>query len=204
MNSVFPDVDPSGGKSLLIGHEQPTPADELLPLVYDELRRLAVSRLSGERVGHTLQATELVHEAYLRLLGPNGEAQSWEHRGHFFAAAAEAMRRILIESVRKKNCLKRGRGAVRSSADAITLAAPEPHADALDLLALEEALTRLEVICPRRAAVVKLRYFAGLTIPQAAEALGIARSTADDDWAYAKSWLRVELADQAAPSVGLT
>ena len=111
MNSAFRDVTPSGDKSLLLGREQPTPADELLPLVYDELRRLAVSRLSDERVGHTLQATELVHEAYLRLLGPSGEAQSWEHRGHFFAAAAEAMRRILIESVRKKQLPKAWAGS---------------------------------------------------------------------------------------------
>ena len=204
MNSAFRDVTPSGDKSLLIGREQPTPADELLPLVYDELRRLAVSRLSDERVGHTLQATELVHEAYLRLLGPSGEAQSWEHRGHFFAAAAEAMRRILIENARKKHLHKAWAGSGSYFCRRDHPCCPRASRGRSRSPGIGRSVTRLEVICPRRAAVVKLRYFAGLTIPQAAEALGIARSTADDDWAYAKSWLRVELADQAAQSVGIT
>lgn len=178
----------------------PAGADELLPLVYAELRTLATARLAAEPAGQTLQPTALVHEAYLRLLGPDGQALRWDHRGHFFGAAAEAMRRVLVETARRKKSLKRGGGAGRSGTDPVTIAAPDPAADPLDLVALDEALARLEANSPRRAALVKLRYFAGLTIPQAAEALGIARSTADDDWAYAKSWLRIELGAASANS----
>ena len=177
-------------------------ADELLPLVYAELRRLAAQRLSVEPSGQTLQPTALVHEAYLRLLGPDGEALRWDHRGHFFAAAAEAMRRILVENARRKRSLKRGGGMKHSPADPASLAGPEPTDDPLDLVALDEALARLESASPRQAAVVKLRYFAGLTVSQAADSLGIARSTVDDDWAYAKSWLRVELGGTPRDSAG--
>ncbi len=163
--------------------------DELLPLVYEELRLLAAQKLSHETPGQTLQATALVHEAYLRLVG--GEPQSWENRGHFFAAAAEAMRRILVENARRKKTLKRG--GQRQRAD---LAAAEPTLDGVpeDLLALDEALQKLAQVDPLKADLVKLRYFAGLTLEEAAQALGMARSTAGEHWAYARAWLRVEIA----------
>ena len=164
-------------------------AAELLPLVYDELRRLAAARLAGESPGQTLQPTALVHEAYLRLVGPSAPAR-WDGRAHFFAAAAEAMRRLLIDQARRKSAARHGGGRARHDLDHIELATPEPAAE---LQAVDEALTRFEAIEPAKAALVKLRYFAGMTIPQAAEALGIAPSTADRHWAYARAWLHAEL-----------
>jgi RNA polymerase sigma factor (TIGR02999 family) len=171
----------------------PQAADQLLPLVYDELRRLAASKLAHEAPGQTLEATALVHEAYLRLLD-GGPAQGWNGRGHFFAAAAEAMRRILVERARHKQSRKAGGGRRRQDLPDIELSADGPR---LDLLALDEALAKLERHNPRRAGLVKLRYFAGLTIAEAAQALGVSESTADNDWAYARSWLRLEIEGRA-------
>lgn len=165
----------------------PRAADELLPLVYEELRQLAAARLAQEQPGQTLQATALVHEAYLRLVGP-AQAPHWDSRGHFFAAAAEAMRRILIDNVRRKHSQKRGGGQRRVELDAVAVAAPDDAA-ADDLLALDEALQQFEREEPLRAQLVKLRYFAGLSIPEAAEALGISPATAKRHWVYARSWL---------------
>jgi RNA polymerase sigma factor (TIGR02999 family) len=167
----------------------PRAAEQLLPLVYAELRRLAASRLARETPGQTLQATALVHEAYLRLLD-GGQPQDWNGRGHFFAAAAEAMRRILVERARHKQSRKAGGGRRRQELPDIELAVAGPR---LDLLALHEALTKLEQVDPRRANLVKLRFFTGLTIAEAAQALGVSESTADNDWAYARSWLRLEI-----------
>lgn len=158
-------------------------AAELLPAVYGELRKLAAVRLADERAGHTLQPTALVHEAYLRLVGGNPD-HPWAGRGHFFAAAAEAMRRILIDHARKKGARKRV--GQRVDFDPEQFAAPDRPDD---LLALDEALEHLEKEEPRIAALVKLRYFAGLTIPQAAEALGVSPRTADAWWAFARAWL---------------
>jgi RNA polymerase sigma factor (TIGR02999 family) len=178
-----------------IDQGDPRAAEQLLPLVYDELRRLAAALMARERPGQTVQATALVHEAYLRLL--DGEAaQGWNSRGHFFAACAEAMRRILVECARHKQSLKAGGGRRRQELPDIELADAGPR---LDLLALDEALTRLEQRHQRRALLVKLRFFAGLTIAEAAQALGIAESTADNDWAYARSWLRLEIEGRADP-----
>jgi RNA polymerase sigma factor (TIGR02999 family) len=167
----------------------PSAAEQLLPLVYDELRKLAAHKLTNEKPGQTLQATALVHEAYIRLVDVE-KAQHWTSRGQFFAAAAEAMRRILIEQARRKKTLRSGGALQRVSLSAID---PEIDGRQLDLLALNEALTRLESKEPRKAQLVKLRFFAGLTVQQAAEAIGVASSTAEADWAYAKSWLRVEM-----------
>jgi RNA polymerase sigma factor (TIGR02999 family) len=169
------------------GEEQA--AGDLLPLVYDELRRLAAQRLARENPGQTLQATALVHEAYLRLVGPDQD-KPWHGRGHFFAAAAEAMRRILVENARRKSRQKRGGGLERCQLDADAIAAPAP---ADELIALDEALDKLAQLDPPIAELVKLRYFADLTIPQAAEVLGISPRTADFHWKYAKAWLRDEL-----------
>ena len=160
-------------------------AEQLLPLVYDELRKLAAQRLASEKPGQTLQATALVHEAYLRLVDVD-QVPQWNSRGHFFAAAAEAMRRILVEGARAKRSLKRGGGAKRVNFDQAVSLAEEP---ADDLLALDEALDRLAAQDPAKAEIVKLRYFAGLTIEQAAQALGLSRATADRYWAYSKVWL---------------
>jgi RNA polymerase sigma factor (TIGR02999 family) len=171
----------------------PRAAEQLLPLVYDELRRLAGALMANERPGQTLQATALVHQAYLRLLDGD-QAQDWNSRGHFFAACAEAMRRILVERARHKQSLKAGGGRRRQELPDIELAGAGPH---LDLLALHEALTKLEQQDRRRAELVKLRFFAGLTIAEAARALGISASTADNDWAYARSWLRLEIEGRA-------
>jgi RNA polymerase sigma factor (TIGR02999 family) len=171
-------------------------AADLLPLVYDELRKLAAARLAAEPAGHTLQPTALVHEAYLRLAG--GEhPQDWSGRGHFFAAAAEAMRRILVESARHKQSLKAGGGRRRLDLADVEPAVAGPD---IDLIALDEALVALEQKDRRKAELVKLRFFAGLTVPQAAKALGIAPSTADEDWAYARSWLRFEMGGRPATS----
>ena len=164
-------------------------AERLLPLVYDELRKLASARLANEKPGQTLQATALVHDAYLRLLGGDKD-QNWNSRGHFFGAAAEAMRRILIEAARRKNSQKAGGEYDRISLAEQELAEGETPED---LLALDAALQKLEEQSPRKAEVVKLRYFAGLTIPETAEALGIANSTAIADWSYAKGWLKLEI-----------
>ena len=174
----------------------PHAAAELLPLVYDELRKLAAARLAGEKAGQTLQPTALVHEAYLRLVAsPDRQAGgevTWDGRGHFFSAAAEAMRRILIEQARRKQRLRHGGGFRRQPLEG-NEPAIAPPADALDLLALDEALDRLEAASPRRARLVKLRYFAGLTLPEVAEMLGVSQSTAEADWTYAKAWLKREM-----------
>jgi RNA polymerase sigma factor (TIGR02999 family) len=171
----------------------PRAASELLPLVYDELRKLAAVRLADEKPGQTLQATALVHEAYLRLLDGEPE-RPWNSRGHLFAAAAAAMRRILVERVRRKRSLKAGGNRRRQELADIELAIAGPR---LDLLALHETLTKLEKQDQRRAELVKLRFFAGLTIAEAAQVLGVSESTADNDWAYARSWLRLELEGKA-------
>jgi RNA polymerase sigma factor (TIGR02999 family) len=160
-------------------------ADQLLPLVYAELRKLAAQKLTQEKPGQTLDATALVHEVYLRLVGGQ-EQQAWNSCGHFFAAAAEAMRRILVERARSKRSLKRGGGARRVDFDQAASLVEEP---ADDLLALDVALDRLAAEDPAKAELVKLRYFAGLTVEQAAQALGLSRATADRYWAYSKVWL---------------
>jgi len=162
----------------------PNAAQMLLPLVYEELRKLAAQRLAQEKSGQTLQATALVHEAYLRLVDVEHD-QQFCGRGHFFAAAAEAMRRILVESARRRQSQKRGGNWVRSDLDAI--AAPESDDE---LLALDEALRKLGEADPQKAKLVELRYFAGLTSDEAAEALGISPSSADRHWAYARAWLQ--------------
>lgn len=173
----------------------PTAADELLPLVYDELRRLASARLAFEKPGQTLEATALVHEAYLRLLGPiDSQPTAWNGRGHFFAAAAEAMRRILVENARRKSRIKHGGGREREELDPSQLFAVETSSD--DLLALDEALERLAAEDPLAANLVKLRYFAGLTIPQAAEILGVSPRKADFLWSFARAWLRRAIDDR--------
>jgi RNA polymerase sigma factor (TIGR02999 family) len=169
---------------------EPHAAEQLLPLVYDELRKLATARLAQEKPGQTLQATALVHEAYLRLVGPS----DWGNRGHFFGAAAEAMRRILVERARHKKSLKAGGNRRRQDLGAIEPAAPEPD---IDLLALNEALLKLEIQDKRKAELVKLRFFAGMTNAEAAQALGISTSTADNDWAYSRCWLRVAMDGQS-------
>jgi RNA polymerase sigma factor (sigma-70 family) len=185
---------------------EPQAAEQLLPLVYDELRRLARARLNQEKPGQTLQPTALVHEAYLRLVGPagssgpesqlDGEPRSrpavgtYDSRGHFFAAAAEAMRRILVEAARRKKRLKRGGDLDRQPLEEDRIAAPQDHED---LIALDAALDKLAQKDSRKAELIKLRYFAGLTQEQAAEALGISVSTADRDWSYARAWLFREI-----------
>ena len=169
----------------------PQAAEQLLPLVYEELRRLAAQKLAQEKPGQTLQATALVHEAYLRLVDVQ-QVQQWASRGHFFAAAAEAMRRILVERARAKHRLKRGGGRARVVLDPELITAPEAEND---LLALDEALKKLTEEDPQVAALVNLRYFAGLTNKQAAEALGISPRTADFRWAFARAWLLSELSD---------
>ncbi len=165
-------------------------ADELLPLVYEELRRLAGLKMSREPPGQTLQATALVHEAYIRLVG--SESQNWKGRSHFFAAAAEAMRRILIDNARRKKSIKYGGGRKRIDLNEALLASDnESRLD--ELIALDEALEKLSRKDKVKADLVKLRYFAGLTCEQAAEVLGISHNTADQYWAYARSWLRLEI-----------
>lgn len=166
-------------------------AEQLLPLVYDELRRLAAQKLAHEKPGQTLQPTAQVHEAYLRLVD-NEKARHWNSRRHFFAAAAEAMRRILIDQARRKASQKAGGKQQRVDLSAADPASPGPQ---LDFLAIDEALTRFELADSRAAAVVKLRFFAGLTMPQVAELLDISLATAENDWAYAKCCLRLQLGD---------
>jgi RNA polymerase sigma factor (TIGR02999 family) len=166
----------------------PSAAELLLPLVYDELRRLAAAQLAREKPGQTLDATALVHEAYLRLVD-NDPAQPWNSRGHFFAAAAAAMRRILVDNARRKRSLKRGGDRARLDCDELPLAA-EPRED---LLALDAALDKLATTDRVAADLVQLRYFAGLTLPEAAEALAISPRTAGRLWAFARAWLRREI-----------
>jgi RNA polymerase sigma factor (TIGR02999 family) len=163
-------------------------AADLLPLVYAELRELAAARLAVEPAGHTLQPTALVHEAYLRLVGP-ADARRWDGRGHFFAAAAEAMRRILVDHARKRLAARRG-GGRRAEVDLDRLSATDPDGD---VLAVHDALDRLAAVQPRVADLVTLRFFGGLTVHEAASALGVAPRTADAWWAYARAWLAAEL-----------
>lgn len=164
-------------------------AEKLLPLVYQELRKLAAARLSKEKTGHSLQPTVLVHEAYLRLVDVD-QPQQWSGRGHFFAAAAEAMRRILVDIARRKKSEKHGGQLRRVSLDD-DLAAT--HDRAIDLLALDEALAELQQRWPDKAKLVKLRYFAGLTIPEASRAIGVSRATGERYWTFAKAWLHLQL-----------
>jgi RNA polymerase sigma factor (TIGR02999 family) len=178
---------------MAIDKGDPHAAERLLPLVYNELRNLAAQRLAQEKPGQTLQATALVHEAYLRLVNV-AKVQSWDSRGHFFAAAAEAMRRILVEAARKKRRLKRGGGFQRVDLDAAEVSVDEPPDD---LVALDDALTKLAQKHPDKAAVVNLRYFAGLTVDETAQALGISSSTADRHWTYARAWLYRQVAGDA-------
>jgi RNA polymerase sigma factor (TIGR02999 family) len=172
----------------------PAAAEQLLPLVYDELRKLAATRLAQERPGQTLQATALVHEAYIRLVGPANQA-GFDGRGHFFAAAAEAMRRILVESVRRRSSLKRGCDLARVDLDSsLDVADSESGGD--NLLALDEALSELETHDATKARLVKLRFFAGLTIEEAADALDISRATAKRYWVYARAWIYGRIAGE--------
>lgn len=171
----------------------PSAAEELLPLVYDELRRLASQLLAQETPGQTLQPTALVHEAYVRLTGKSRSETSWDNRGHFFSAAAEAMRRLLVENARRKKRLKHGGELQR---------VPLEAAESLlgwqydDLLALDEALTRLMAQDPFKAEVVKLRFFGGLTMPEVAQSLGLSLTTAERYWTYARTWLYAELSEE--------
>jgi len=167
----------------------PSAGEQLLPLVYEELRKLAAARMAQESPDQTLQATALVHEAYLRLVDVE-QAQHWDSRGHFFAAAAEAMRRILVEQARRKGRLKRGAELLRQDLDDIDIAAPaEPD----EILAIDSALSKLASTNDQAAQLVKLRYFSGLTIREAAEVLGVSSRKADQIWAYARAWLLAEL-----------
>lgn len=164
---------------------EPSAAEALLPLVYDELRKLAAQKLVQEKPGQTLQATALVHEAYLRLVDVE-QRQLWDGRGHFFAAAAEAMRRILVEQARRKKAVKHGGGRQRVDADTAAMVASEVEDD---LVAIDEALQRLAAVDPVKAELVKLRFFAGLTIEETAATLGISSATAKRYWAYSRVWL---------------
>ena len=175
---------------------EPRAADQLLPLVYDALRRLAAARLANEAPGQTLQPTALVHEAYLRLMGPD-PARPWDGRGHFYAAAAEAMRRILIDRARDRKRLKRGGDRARRRLDLDGLVAEDAVPD--DLLDLDDALGRLAVVDARGADLVKLRLYAGLSLEEAAAALGIVRRTAERDWAFARAWLFRQFVPPDAP-----
>src|SRR5262245_49990663 len=172
--------------------DDPHAAAQLLPLVYDELRKLAAQKLAHEKPGQTLDATALVHEAYLRLVDRD-QAQSWDSRGHFFAAAAEAMRRILVENARHKTRQKHGGGRHRVSLEAAESVQPAPDED---LVALDEALTRLTAHDPIKAEVVKLRFFAGLTLPEIATALDLSLATVERYWTFARTWLYADLADE--------
>ena len=169
----------------------PKAAEELLPLVYEELRKLAAIRMANEPAGQTLQATALVHEAWLRLVGP--EAQVWSNRYHFFAAAAEAMRRILIDNARRKQRPKHGHGWQRVDLDQVNVAI---QTDDDTLLLVDEALTRLEQEDPQKAELVKLRYFAGMTMDEAATTMGISLRSAERTWSYARAWLRRQMGKQ--------
>jgi RNA polymerase sigma factor (TIGR02999 family) len=177
-----------------MAHGESHAAAQLLPLVYDELRRLAAARLAAEPSGNTLQPTALVHEAYIRLVGTPANDQ-WDHRGHFFAAAAEAMRRILVEAARRKGREKHGGDWTRIDLDAAQPVAPDPRHD---LVALDAALTRLTAVDPQAAKLIELRHFAGLSVAEAADVLGISTRTADRLWAFARAWLQRELTETAA------
>lgn len=177
-----------------IENGDPSAAEQLLPLVYDELRKLASAKLAQEKPGQTLQATALVHEAYLRLIGNGQQGLVWENRSHFFAAAALAMRRILVESARRKKRLKRGGDHVRQELFAAEVADLEPRED---LLALDAALNKLAIVDPQAAELVQLRYFAGLAVGDAAQMLNIPRRSADRRFAYARAWLHRELRGSA-------
>jgi RNA polymerase sigma factor (TIGR02999 family) len=170
----------------------PSAAGQLLPLVYEELRKLAAVRLAQEKPGQTLQATALVHDAYIRLVGDGDRDQSWDNRGHFFAAAAEAMRRILVESARKKRRVKHGGGRNRVDLEEAASLADESGDD---LLSLDAALARFAALEPVKAELVKLRYFAGCSIDDAADLLDISRTSAKRYWVYARAWLLAELYD---------
>ena len=175
-----------------IENGDPAAADELLPFVYQELRKLAASKLANEKPGQTIQATALVHEVWLRLVGSDVDVH-WNGRGHFFAAAANAMQRILVENARRKKRLKAGGEFNRVSMSEAEVSVASPSED---VLAVDEALQKLDLQDHRKAELVRLRFFAGLTLPEAARALGISASTADNDWAYAKTWLRLELSEE--------
>lgn len=175
---------------------EPQAADQLLPLVYDELRKLAAAKLAREKPGQTLQATALVHEAFLRLVATPQDQQGdappqWDSRGHFFAAAGEAMRRILVENARRKKRLKHGGQWTRRELADVPIVLPDVHED---LLALDTALDRLQRVDSQAVELIHLRYFAGLPLPEAAELLGISPRTADRVWAYARAWLQREIA----------
>ncbi len=165
----------------------PAASEQLLPLIYDELRKLAASRMAREQPGQTLDATGLVHEAYLRLVD-DGQARRWNCRAHFFAAAAEAMRRILIERVRHKRALKSGGERRRENLEDPAINDPD-----LELLEINDAIDTLAKTDVRKATLVKLRFFAGMTIAEAAEAMGVSTTTAENDWAYARAWLKMEM-----------
>ncbi|MCC6229263.1 MAG: sigma-70 family RNA polymerase sigma factor [Phycisphaerales bacterium] len=184
------------------GAGDPKAAESLLPLVYDELRRLAAAQLSKEPAGQTLQPTALVHEAYLRLVG--GEAIEWQGRGHFFAAAARAMRRILIDRARRHRAAKHGGDRARADLREDLIADPTPATAGagMDLLRLDAALARLETRDSRQAEIVLLRYFAGLSIEQTAEALGVSTGTVKNDWVFARAWLRRELESIGEGEIG--
>jgi RNA polymerase sigma factor (TIGR02999 family) len=171
--------------------DDPNAAAELLPLVYQELRKLAASKLAQEKPGQTIQATELVHEAWLRLVGKDANIH-WQGRGHFFGAAARAMQRILVENARHKKTLKAGGDHKRVELSEV---AAQVRGRDVDVLEVDQALEKLEKQDRRKAELVRLRFFAGLTLEEAARALGISLSTADNDWAYAKTWLRLEMAE---------
>jgi len=170
---------------------EPQAAGKLLPLVYDELRKLAAQKLAGEAPGQTLGATALVHEAYLRLVDVE-KVQHWDSRGHFFAAAAEAIRRILVENARKKGRVRHGGGRKRVDLEEAASLAERPGDD---ILSLDEALTRFAILEPAKAELVRLRYFAGFSVDETADLLGISRTTAKRYWAYARAWLLAELYD---------
>jgi RNA polymerase sigma factor (TIGR02999 family) len=171
-----------------IEHGDPEAANQLLPLVYDELRKLAAFKMANEAQGQTLQPTALVHEAWLRVTG--GQEQAWDGRAHFFGAAAEAMRRILIENARRKSALRHGGGQARIDSAEIDIAAPAPDDQ---MLAINEALDKLAVLDKEKAELVKLRYFAGMTIEEAASVLRISEATAKRWWVYARAWLHAEV-----------
>lgn len=180
-----------------INSGDPSAAEGLLPLVYDELRKLAAGHMANEDPGHTLDATALVHEAYLRLVGPSGD-QTFANRAHFFAAAAEAMRRILVDSARRKRALKRGGDHAQASLGSDCLTAPSIDADSW--IDLDHALTEFEAIDASAAEMAKLRIFSGLSVEEAGEALGLPRATAFRVWTYARAWLTAALADRPEDS----
>jgi RNA polymerase sigma factor (TIGR02999 family) len=174
----------------------PLAAEKLLPLVYDELRNLAAAKLAQERPGQTLQATALVHEAFLRLVRPTN-ANQWDGRAHFFAAAAEAMRRILVDNARRKQSIKHGGGRIRIDLEEVSIDHPSTNEE---LLALDRALDKLKQVDETAAKLIQLRYFTGLTVQQAADILDISTRTAERTWAYARAWLHREIEEAAACS----